>query len=169
MIRKDLRGYCRSLVRSVTIPVPFSANALAKSMAAQRGRRLYIHPLPTGWGGEESPCGIWISTEVADHIFFEEQTSPFHQEHIILHELGHMICGHTGPDLGGELDKASFGEVVDHKMVQEALLRTSYNTDQEKEAELVATLLLEKARKSGRQPLSAQDRWLGTALGLSDV
>ncbi|WP_162562076.1 ImmA/IrrE family metallo-endopeptidase [Salinispora vitiensis] len=41
-------------------------------------------------------CGLWVTTATKDYIAFERQTSPAHQDHIVLHELGHILCGHTG-------------------------------------------------------------------------
>jgi hypothetical protein len=150
-----LRKRCREVVRGLRLPDPFSVPALCDSISAQRGRALYLHPLEKPEGVADMPCGMWVATDVADHVFFEIQTSPFHQDHIVLHELGHMICGHTMADfdLGG-------GEPV-----QQALMRTSYNTAQEQEAELVATLLLERGREINGESVSESERRLGKALG----
>lgn len=167
MIRRDVRRRCRSLVRELVIPTPFSAQAFSASLARQRGRRLYVHPLPHGWAGEGTPCGIWLATDVADHVFFEEQTSRFHQEHIILHELGHMICGHTIPAVTDELDEAPRTGPLDQGLVRNALMRTSYDTDQEQEAELLATVLLERVARL-ETPMDDQARWLSSAFGLSE-
>jgi hypothetical protein len=147
------------VVRRLQLPDPFSVPALCDSISAQRGRTLYLHPLDKPEGVLDMPCGMWVATDVADHVFFEQQTSQFHQEHIILHELGHMICGHTIAMLGDDFDPSETGGEV----VQQALLRASYNTEQEQEAELVATLILERAREN--TAMSESERRLGKALG----
>ncbi len=159
MTARRLRKRCQEVVRGLRLPDPFSVPALCDAIAAQRGRTLYLHPLEKPAGVPDMPCGMWVATDVADHVFFEQQTSTFHQEHIILHELGHMICGHTLPMLD-EIDPADGPELV-----QQALRRTSYNTRQEQEAELVATLILERGQQINGEPVTESDRRLGKALG----
>ncbi|MFE0021353.1 hypothetical protein [Amycolatopsis sp. NPDC059021] len=166
MIGKRLRNRCQALVEAVDVSQPFTARSLCGILAEQRGRRLYVHPLPRDMNDEGTPCGVWLATDVADHIFFEEHTSPFHQEHIIMHELAHMICGHTIADLPAELDARILDDTADPQEIQQILLRTSYSTDQEQEAELVATLLLEKSARLGNKPGNAQELRLSSALGI---
>ena len=38
--------------------------------------------------------GGWVSSEKAEFFFYEAQTPQVHQEHIILHEVSHWLCGH---------------------------------------------------------------------------
>lgn len=159
---RRLRKRCLQVVSRLDLPNPFSVSALCDSIATMRGRALYLHPLEKPAGVLDMPCGMWVATDSADHVFFEQQTSTFHQDHIILHELAHMICGHTIAMLTDEFDAAADdgGEVV-----QRALLRTSYNTAQEQEAELVATLLLERAKEISGRSVTESERRLGKALG----
>jgi hypothetical protein len=156
-----LRKRCWAIVRRLPLPEPFSVSALCDSIAADRGRTLYLHPMDRPEGVLDMPCGMWVATDVADHVFFEQQTSTFHQEHIILHELGHMICGHTIDMLDPALVDADNGD----EPVQRALFRASYNTEQEQEAELLATLLLERGRQINGESLTESERRLGKALG----
>ncbi len=39
-------------------------------------------------------CGLWLGTDNADYVFYEARTAPLHREHIILHEIGHVLCDH---------------------------------------------------------------------------
>lgn len=161
---RRLRKRCWDLVCQLALPAPFSVSALCDSISAQRGRTLYLHPLEKPEGVLDMPCGMWVATDVADHVFFEQQTSTFHQEHIILHELAHMICGHTIDLLDDDFDPAAIGEEGGEEVARQALLRASYNTEQEQEAELVATLILERGKERGEE-LSESERRLGKALG----
>lgn len=158
---RRLRKRCWDVVRRLHLPDPFSVSALCDSISVQRRRALYLHPLEKPEGVLDMPCGMWVATDVADHVFFEEQTSTFHQEHIILHELAHMICGHTIGMLGDDFDPAAAGG---DDLARKALLRASYNTEQEQEAELVATLILERGKQL-TGGLSESERRLGKALG----
>jgi len=46
--------------------------------------------------GPSIPGGLWIGTANADHLYHEEGTTPYHQTHISLHELAHMLLNHRG-------------------------------------------------------------------------
>jgi hypothetical protein len=56
-----------------------------------------VHPFTSGPG---IPCGLWLSTPRADHIFHEVDTTPWHRTHIALHELAHILLGHGSPAEG---------------------------------------------------------------------
>ncbi|MFH8642489.1 hypothetical protein [Streptomyces goshikiensis] len=76
-----------------------------------------------------------------DVIFYEEDTSPAHQDLIKLHELGHVLCGHTQT-----LELSQLAEGLNHlspEFVSQALGlgRSNYATDEEQEAEMIAVLL----------------------------
>ncbi|MGH3512086.1 MAG: hypothetical protein ACRDRB_07395 [Pseudonocardiaceae bacterium] len=79
-------------------------------------------------------------TESRDYVFYDSQTSLPHQEHIILHEIGHMLCDHDqgerDPQLHWHID------VTDQNLVRRVLPRIRYTDRQEQEAELVASIIL---------------------------
>ncbi|MGW5446082.1 hypothetical protein [Streptomyces asiaticus] len=62
-------------------------------LAAQRARPLRLHPLPAE-AAATGACGLWLATDAEDHIFYERRTVPLHQEHIVLHEIGHLLFNH---------------------------------------------------------------------------
>lgn len=162
MFDRALRLYARSVVRDVPLPKPFSVKALCRELAVRNGRRIYLHPYPPEIGGEDMPCGVWVATASADHIFFERNTSEYHQRHIIMHEIAHMLCRHTVHDLADSMPEV-------HSLVagrpQGALLRTSYTTRQEREAELVASMILERAMVWDSNTATAGERYFGEVLG----
>lgn len=124
------------------VPKPFSIEALCERVSAGRKRPLYLHPLPYT-GAADLPCGLWVSTGKADHIFHARGASAFHQQNIILHEIGHMLCDHTLGNAGSGLS-ALLGN-LDPAMVRRVLMRTRYSTPEEQEAEMVAALIRERA------------------------
>ena len=152
---------------------PFSVDALCRVISAQRGRPLHVHPLNVPPSAGLNACGMWIATDVADHVFVEHRTSRFHQEHIILHEIGHMLCDHVTEDLPPSLTESlrsgpvESGE-LDPGLVRQVLARTSYTTRQEKDAELVASLILERVARRHARALGDADSRLGTILGIND-
>jgi hypothetical protein len=96
----------------------------------------------TSLGG---PCGLWVATSSADYLFFERNTSPLHQEHIILHEASHILCGHESQPISeGDLPVLLFPDLRP-ETIRYVLERGSYSRYEECEAELMASLLVERA------------------------
>ena len=88
----QVRRKCEEKLHSLAVPRPFTVDAFCKELAAARGRPVRLVPMPSGI---DTPCGLWLSTPDADFVFHQVATSPLHQEHIILHELAHMIFDHA--------------------------------------------------------------------------
>ncbi|MFI6151438.1 hypothetical protein ACIBCA_01935 [Kitasatospora sp. NPDC051170] len=131
----------RARIHDLAIPRPFSVEALCERLARERGRPLHLLPLP-GPPGPGQPCGMWIATPTVDYVFHAHGTSALHRQNIVLHELGHMLCEHTG--LGGAELTPMFSS-LDPAMVGRVLARGGYSSPQEEEAELMAALILERA------------------------
>lgn len=140
----DLRSVqrrCEAMLRDVEIPEPFSIEAVAQSISHRRGRPLHLVPKGNGRG----LCGAWLVLPDADYVFFEGDTTALHREHIILHELGHLICDHlAAPAIDEEALRELF-PAVDVRTVRRVLGRSGYSAVEEQEAEMIATLILERA------------------------
>lgn len=139
-----LRRRCEVRLRGIRIPSPFDLDTFCAEVAARRGRPLIRRPVP-GLSAS-APCGLWIGTAGADHIFYDPGTSPLHAEHIVLHELAHILSGHSGVDgalarLFPDLDPAVVGRVLG---------RVSYTTAQEREAEMMASLIRGRSARPPR-------------------
>ncbi|MER6047227.1 hypothetical protein ABT168_07105 [Streptomyces sp. NPDC001793] len=144
--QRDLRKQCLVKLRELelTLPAPFTLDAFLGDLEHRRGRRLLLHPwhdgLPDG-----GLCGAWLSTGNTDHIYFAANTSQTHQRHIVLHEIAHMLWGHQLlPDAGS---LAHLFPDLDPETVLRALLlqRAGYAEEQERQAEMMASLLGETA------------------------
>ncbi|MFE7527371.1 hypothetical protein ACFU7Y_16860 [Kitasatospora sp. NPDC057542] len=134
-----LRRRCERRLTDLSLPVPFTVDGFRNSLEDLRQRPILLEPMPAQ--GTDLPCGLWIALPGVDLVYYEERTSPAHQDLIKLHELGHVLCGHRGslelsrlaaflPDLAPELIAEVFGAG-----------RTSYETAEEQEAEMIALLL----------------------------
>lgn len=152
---RRLRKRCEARLRDLPMPVPFDARTLCEQVAEQRGRPIRLLPM----AGLTGVCGLWVATDTTDLIFYEEVTTPPHQEHIILHELSHVLCDHYPTSLPTETLLPS----LDPAMVRRVLGRSGYSTAEEREAEMLASLIRQRAR-GGATPL---DR-LRDALGDGD-
>lgn len=127
--QRRMRRRCLMIALSVPMPDPFDVSALCATLGRQRGRPIHLMPAAL----TDGLSGLWISTEHADYLVFEQATSPVHQEHIILHELGHLLCRHEG------ITSSSGGT----RLARAGSPRRScrYSVNDEVEAELVASLL----------------------------
>ncbi|MFD6939062.1 MAB_1171c family putative transporter [Streptomyces goshikiensis] len=78
----------------------------------------------------DAPCGIRLETPDADLLFYEEATSPLHQNHILAHEISHIICDHPG---SLELDQDTLRAIgFDPTLVRRMSGRTSYTSEDER-------------------------------------
>lgn len=153
MDEKTLRRQCRKLLRDLDVRPPLNVAELCDKIGDMRGKPIRLVPRPIPVPG---PFGAWITSGKADYIFYQLETSKPPQDHIILHELGHMLAGHRPDTDGGILLGDSYPDTTPAALreqypdlaedaVRRALRRTCYDTQQEKEAETVATIILEWA------------------------
>ena len=141
MSDRRLRKRCRAMLRELDVRPPLDVRELCARLAGQRGRpiRLVAHPIKV-----PGPFGLWFMTESMDVIFYQRETTRPHQDHIILHEIGHIIAEHPSDEGAGQ-----------------PLRRTCYDSAHEREAELIATFILEWA--SVLNPLHPAARPAGDA------
>ncbi|HEV8637966.1 MAG TPA: hypothetical protein VG370_27430 [Chloroflexota bacterium] len=98
-----------------------------------------------------------MATPSADVIFYERDTSPLHQQHIILHEASHLVCGHRPLSLPpSELAELLFPN-VHPDWVGRVLRRAVYSRDEEREAEVLASLILERAAPAPTAVATSRD------------
>jgi hypothetical protein len=144
MSTKAMRRRCAKLVDMLDIPVPFDVHVLCARVAAARGRSIELRAIPMPAGG---PCGVWVSVAGRDFIFYERHTSGLHQEHIVLHEIGHFLGDHeAGTVLDPDISQLLMPD-LDPAVVDRVLQRTHYSADNEREAETIASLILERANR----------------------
>lgn len=141
----SVRRRCEARLRDMTLPVPFDLAELCQTLSVQRERPLHVRGIP-GPATRARPCGIWIATDDEDWIFVDQDTSPLHREHIVVHELAHMLCGHDATELP---ENDMIGRLFPHlspDMVRTVLSRASYHSEHEREAEMLASLILSEAQ-----------------------
>jgi hypothetical protein len=134
---------CAAIVAELGIPEPFSLGQFLSRLAARRQRMIFLHPFDS-WPGK--PCGLWIGTARADHIFHERGTTPWHRTQITLHEVAHMLLGHAGGTQAPDDLVRLLAPDVDPALVRMVLGRSAYSTAGEQEAETLASLILGQAR-----------------------
>lgn len=138
---RRLRRRCLARLRDLPLPAPFDVHALCDRVADRRGRPIRLIPL----AGLSGVCGLWIATDTTDLICYERDTTRPHQDHIILHELSHVLCDHFPVSLPGNLHTQALFPDLDPAMVRAVLGRAGYTTDEEREAETLASLIRQRA------------------------
>ena len=146
---RQLWERCRRTVATLDLPDPFDAATFIGLLAQARGRPIELIPVTAR---PNTPCGLLVTTERADYIAYSTDTTPLHQQHILLHEAAHVICGHhqTAPAVS-----AAAQVLLLHpppSLVRRVLGRTVYTEPQEQEAELVASLILYRTAAGSTAP-----------------
>ncbi len=136
---RSIRRRCERRLAELPIPVPFDPIVLVERMGERRGQPIIVRPVP-GLGGRT--LGVWlaIARPPADLIAYAPDTTRLHRDHIILHELSHILCGHAPRLVGPELAEALFPDLAP-SVVRGMLQRAAYSDEEELEAELLATLI----------------------------
>jgi hypothetical protein len=146
---KRLRKAGAQRIADLDLPRVADVAELCRHLSEVRGRPITLVPMQMP---ASHPCGMWVAARDEDLIFYDANTTSAHQEHIILHELGHIICCHRG---AGWLDEASARLLfpdLDPDLVRDMLLRATYDDVQEQEAEIIAYLLSQRVGSTeGRQ------------------
>jgi hypothetical protein len=136
------RRRCAAIAAGLDIPRPFDLDILLDRVAASRGRKIYLHSMVSGPG---IPCGLWLGTAKADHIFTEAGTSPWHRTQIAVHELAHMLLGHSSTGEGALRLASLLAPDVSPALIRLFLGRSVFSTVEERDAETLASLILTRA------------------------
>lgn len=88
--RKD-RSAGRHLARQfreLAMPTPFDPDTFRGWLERRTGRRVCLVPVVTRPG---EPSGIFLWRAAANYLYYEQQTSPWHQAHILLCLAAHLL------------------------------------------------------------------------------
>ncbi|MEV7043973.1 hypothetical protein [Amycolatopsis sp. NPDC051061] len=135
--RRQLRHRFAAVLRDLDLPASFDVPTLCAALGERRGRPIRLLPLP----GLSEVCGLWIATETTDLIAYERHTSAPHQDHIVLHEIGHLLCDHYPASLTPAEQMRLLLPSLDPAMVRRVLGRAGYSSVEEREAEFFASML----------------------------
>lgn len=133
----------RALVTSLHIPMPFTVRAFVGVVSRLIGRRIKVRPFPADVveafraKGERLPYGLMVDAGPGVMIFYRPDTGTAHRQHVLLHELGHVVCRHITNPIGEQ-------DADDADVIGTALQRSRYDDEQEQAAELVAYLIQQR-------------------------
>ncbi|MFI9804260.1 regulator component [Streptomyces sp. NPDC052301] len=160
----ELQRRCSAILRDLGVRRSLPFEAVLERVEELRERPLVLRELPEQIA-ETGVCGLWLGTDDADYVFYEARTAPLHRQHIILHEIGHVLCDHHRGVTGRaeDLTVPPLGD-LQPSAIKRLMGRTSYTTSEEQEAEMIASLI-QSAGKAGRAagPLGRLGAFLGVA------
>lgn len=131
-----------AIAGDLEIPLPFVLSEFVARLEYARRRPIVIRPFPRPETGPLS--GLWLAMENADYIYHADGTSAYHQTHIVLHEIAHLILDHKGARAWQGLARHLTPD-VDPELVTLILGRSVYRTAEEHEAETLASFILARA------------------------
>ena len=158
---RAVRRRCESTLRDVSVPSPFDVRAFTATVSARRGRPIHLLPKSAQVG----PCGVWLAMPNADYVFFENATSPLHREHIVLHELGHLLRNHAPTEVIDDRVLRLLLPSLDVDVVRRVMGRTNYSAVEEQEAEMIASLVLDRVELRAAPRDVVSDSELSTVIG----
>ena len=161
---RELRKRCRGLLRELDVQPPLDVHEFCARLAVVRGRPIKLVPYAL-WA--DGPFGLWFKGRTTDFIVYQEHTTKPHQRHIILHEVGHILADHPSDEGAETMCDLLAGALPEPP--ETLRCRTAYEEREEREAETVATIILEWASilDAMRLPQSA-DAAEGVDAALSD-
>ena len=138
-----------AIVRDLAVPAPFVQAEFCAYIERHTHRVLELMPAVMRPG---APSGTWLRTARADYFYYEEQTSPFHQGHIMLSLAAHVLLGDPARQ---SVDLRLVPDVSPH-LARMMLAGTGGSPVTELEAEAFAFVALEHARRAAYPPSLAR-------------
>jgi hypothetical protein len=150
------------IARLPAIPHPWSIDELCDRLAAQRGRELVLHSLNM----PALPLGLWHNDGERDHIIYRAGIVGYHRDHIILHEICHMLAQHNSTGTRADAEHAESAEGSVAGLVERAV-RNPYTDAQEELAEMFASKVLKQALRSRQGSVSDFERRAAAVFGVT--
>ncbi|MGO8685782.1 MAG: DUF6545 domain-containing protein [Candidatus Dormibacteria bacterium] len=134
--RPRLRRHCERVLDALALPERCGLDEIRARLPALTGRPLRVVLAVQTF---PAPSGAWLRTAGGDVILIDREASPLHRDHILAHELAHILLGHDQPDGGST---SMILPDLDPAVVRGVLARHHYRDAEEREAELLASLIM---------------------------
>ncbi|MGK5731661.1 hypothetical protein [Streptomyces sp. URMC 124] len=142
-----IRRRCKQLIHELALPASTDLQGLCDIVARRVGRPIRLVPMSL----DGVVSGMTATTDDAYWVIYEQKTSPWHQVHIVLHEIGHLLLGHDQDPAVTEDALKVWTPSVDVATAMRRMGLTMglarhhcYDNLTERETEILGTLLMEK-------------------------
>ncbi|MBH0775342.1 hypothetical protein [Nocardia bovistercoris] len=151
----SMEAHFGDAARTVPLPKPWNLNAYLADVAAHRGRSIALRPVSAELLAEKG-CrgkGLWVARAYDDIIVYDADATDRNAEHIILHEIGHMLLGHDHFDEEPEQTALapSLAALLPSLGSRQVFGRTEFGADREQEAEVFADMTMVYATLPGKR------------------
>ncbi|WP_109701457.1 ImmA/IrrE family metallo-endopeptidase [Mycobacteroides abscessus] len=163
------RDILDSLRSQGLVPSPWSVESFVDGISEWRGREVRLAGLDSNYwqsGGSDLLTGLLVTLEHRDYVFYRLDVSARQQEHIILHEIGHLLLGHTNSQVLSGMTGNLFDQnlVPDSTSILRILQRTNLDVQEEREAEAFADAVMTSAALSRDHQTDRYNKILGTGI-----
>lgn len=157
----EIAGAVAGLFEAATPGEAATLEGIMAALGRTRGRLLLIDrvaALPP------EVCGRWVSLENRDLLQLQKHGPA--AEWTTMHEVGHMVLGHTGRPVGSVVSSSSASpEMVEYMLDRGEAGLSAEELRQETEAEQFAGLLSARLRRVARTPRPSVQARLDDTLG----
>lgn len=94
----------RRVLANYPIPRPWSLDAFVEGVSQQRQRPIKVFGVVLSEHVKRSTTGAWSPRDDVDVIVYDKTMGRFHITNTVLHEIGHIVLGHTPRHRLGESD-----------------------------------------------------------------
>lgn len=142
--RDKLVVQVRRLISTLQVPQPWDLAAFLEQVTTLLGKEIRLVPLPTDTA-EGLPCGLVLERADDIVIAYDAHSSGYHADHIVLHEIGHLLLDHADSSATPTAIEILFPG-IDPDSVLRVLRRSDYDDVAEQQAELFASLVMSESR-----------------------
>jgi hypothetical protein len=146
-VERDLQRRLRRELQELGIQPPLDVRELCRALGERRGRPIVLRPFPLERPG---PSGLWVVASQMDVVLYQQETTRLHQDHIILHEVFHILVAEDEQAEEEQEAPDDFVEgwarmipMLDPTLIRRVACRCAYDDDEECAVELAATIILE--------------------------
>lgn len=155
---REAQKIARQTAREFGLPKDATLEFIRQKLEDERHRGLSIIEIP-GLSGTEV-CGMWLVCADRDIVLHAPARSAWHRQQIILHEFSHMVLGHDAQVPAAATTNSVLPDVAS-EYVLGALTRSSYDTDAELTAEVLAdefaSRIIKSAAGTSPEPLAFRE------------
>ncbi|MEU1312689.1 hypothetical protein ABZ419_27875 [Streptomyces cinnamoneus] len=161
MTGKHVRAVAEELVTQLPeLPRPWDIEALCRALSQRRGRPLTLHPMDL----PAMPFGLWFDDGSGDRIIYRSSATGYYRDHIVLHEICHMLAGH-GKSPEELLDESQAERAAGDGQAGQTAGGKACSNAEEELAETFSTMVLKRAGQLQPTGVSAVERRAEQLLG----
>lgn len=143
------------------LPQPWNIDDLCNRLAQRRRRPIMVHPLDL----PALPFGLWYDDGKRDHIIYRVGVSGYYRDHVILHEICHLLARHNAVDYQVSGRNGRPGANSSVLGLVEYAMSNRYTSIQEELAEAFAARVLMLAKRNLVEPLSTFEQRAAARFG----